>query len=267
MLKDGVQPEFHESSDAAGLGYFVFAVPEPGKYDPGYAARYAALWAFGYLTLGLGAAEPLYRTIDHLAARALVSTGSESLQTILDIGCGVGRCACDLADLAPKSVVLAADASDAMLELACRAASGNVTKLDLSAYGFGAIDLPRRGPYPNLTFVRCDGLDTPFKGSIADVILCVNVADRVASPRLLFEECHRLLRPGGQLVFSSPLNWSTSDLWARYPSAHSIMNLAKEEIGFEIEESFDRLVYKEYLDARLSFQAFNALVFRARKSF
>src|ERR1700680_1020628 len=71
-------------------GVLTFAEPPRGKYGGDYAARSAALWAFGYQTLHLALDEPLYRTVSSLAAEALVARAPAGPSIIVDCGCGVG---------------------------------------------------------------------------------------------------------------------------------------------------------------------------------
>src|SRR5436309_9437647 len=126
-------------------GFLTFAKLSAGKYDPGYAARYAALWAFGCETLHSGLDEPLYRSVSSLAAEALAAQERGTPKTIVDCGCGVGRVAADCAALAPEGVVLAFDGSLAMLELAEKILHGRQqVDVDLSAYGFGTLSIRAR---------------------------------------------------------------------------------------------------------------------------
>jgi hypothetical protein len=55
----------------------VFGRPDIGKYEPGYASRYAGLWAFGFATLHSGLDEGLYRTVSSLVAETLAGSGTE----------------------------------------------------------------------------------------------------------------------------------------------------------------------------------------------
>ena len=239
-------------------GFLTFAKPGAGKYDPGYAARYAALWAFGHHTLHSGADEPLYRCVSSLAAEALA--GRPAPPVLVDAGCGVGRTLRDLATLAPEATVLGLDGSLAMLEQA-RAVTRNLDPIavDLAGYGFGTLQIPPR-PCPNVHLFRCDIEHLPVAGGSADLILSVNTVDRLPhGPEKTLAEAHRVLRPGGTLIFTDPLNWTDADLWRRYPDAPSLLALL-ESLGFEIITWFDDLLYHELLDARGSIEEFRTMV-------
>ncbi len=246
-------------------GFLTFAKPPVGKYDPGYAARYAALWAFGCQTLHSGLDEPLYRSVSSLVAEALASQQRSEPTTIVDCGCGVGRVAADCAALAPDGVVIGFDASLAMLELAERIVLGREpVEVDLSAYGFGTLSIPARAR-KNAHLFRADVEDLPVADGSADLALSVNIIDRLPhGPDRAFAECHRILRPGGHLIFTDPLNWTQGVFWEKYGNSDAILRLL-EDLGFRIETWFDDLAYREILDGRGSFEEFRTLVVRVRK--
>ncbi len=248
-------------------GFLTFGEPPLGKYGDGYAARYAALWAFGYQTLHLGLDESLYRTVAALAAECLAARPAGAPPpVVVDCGCGVGRVAADLAALAPGGVVLALDGSPAMLALAARIVRGREpVEVDSSRDGFGTLAIPARGR-ENVHFLRADVLRLPVAGGVADLALSVNIVDRLpGGPAAAFAECHRILRPGGRLIFTDPLNFEDADLWARYGSQEAVRALL-EATGFAIETWFDQLPYREIVDRRGSHEEFNTLVVLARKS-
>ena len=243
-------------------GILIFAEPNAGKYDPEYAARYAALWAFGCETLHSGLDEGLYRTVSSFLAEAIVGV-AEPL--IVDAGCGVGRVLSDAARLAPHATVLAFDASVAMLEFARRVASGESIEVDLRDYGFPSLRIARP-PAPNAVLARADVEDLPLVDACADVVLSINIVDRLPhGPEVAFRECHRILRPGGTLIFTDPFNWTEPWLWQKYPDAASVLRLL-EETGFAVETWFDDLFYREILDGRGSFEEFRTMAVKARKS-
>lgn len=258
-------PETHRFASADS--FVTFARPDVGKYDPAYAARYAALWAFGYETLHSGADEPLYRAVSSLAAEALagVAATGDGRPVVIDAGCGVGRMLRDAATLAPAATVLGFDGSLAMLELArAIVRSEEPVAVDLSAYGFGELHVPPR-PCPGVHLFRADVERLPVADGVADLVLCVNTIDRLPhGPDRTLAEAHRSLRPGGTLVFTDPLNWTTREAWQRHPDAASILAVL-ETVGFEVKTWFDDLLYHELLDARGSVEEFRTLVVAGRK--
>ena len=102
-------------------------------------------------------------------------------ERVLDIGCGTGRGTALLKKRWPKAQVVALDLSPAMLREARRHA----------------------GWWRPFARVCADGQQLPFPDGSFDVLysnLCMQWCE---TPRLLFAECARILRPGGFLVASS----------------------------------------------------------------
>lgn len=241
----------------------VFARPNIGKYEAGYASRYAALWAFGYATLHSGLDEGLYRTVSSFVAEALPACPVEAL--IVDAGCGVGRLTGDCARLAPRADVLSLDASPPMLAFARRVVLGKEPiEVELPGYGFPRLTIAPYG-LDRPVFARADVEHLPLADEAADIVLSVNIIDRLpGGPDLAFRECHRVLKRGGTLIFTDPLNWTEPGLWERYPDADAVLRLM-QEIGFSIETSFDQLIYREILDGRGSTEEFRTVAARAVK--
>jgi len=245
-------------------GVLVFARPEIGKYQPGYASRYAALWAFGYQTLHSGLDEGLYRTVSSFVAESLATCATER-PLIVDAGCGVGRVTGDCARLAPRAHVLALDASPPMLDFARRVVLGSEPiEVELPSYGFPKLTISAYG-LEGPIFARANVERLPLADASADVVLSVNIIDRLPrGPELAFRECHRVLKPGGTLIFTDPLNWTEPWLWERYPGSNEVLALMTET-GFTIQASFDQLPYREILDGRGSHEEFRTVAARATK--
>lgn len=246
-------------------GFLTFDEPPLGKYESDYAARYAALWAFGYQTLNLGFDEPIYRTVSSLVAEALAARDPGDHPVIVDCGCGVGRVAADCSRLAPRGIVLGFDGSPAMLEPAARIVCGKeTTDFDLSASGFGTLTIPGRDRR-NVCLLRGNVENLPLVDHCADLALSINIIDRLRhGPEQAFAECGRILRPGGCFLFADPLNFESTDLWRQYGRPDAVRRLFETQ-GFEIDTWFDRLPYREILDERGSFAEFSTLVVLARK--
>jgi SAM-dependent methyltransferase len=245
-------------------GIWIFARPNVGKYKPGYASRYAALWTYGYATLNSGRDEGVYRTVASLIAEELMDQRNEQ-PVIVDGGCGVGRVTGDAARLSPRGSVLAFDASPAMLSFARQIVHGRKPiKVTLPSDGFPSLAIPPYG-LAHPIFARADVENLPLANGTADIVLSVNIVDRLPhGPEIALRECHRVLRPGGVMIFTDPFNWTEPWLWHRYPDARAVLSLI-ERTGFVVETWFDDLHYREVLDARASFDEFRTLIVKARK--
>lgn len=56
---------------------------------------------------------------------------------------------------------------------------------------------------PNLEFKIADALKLPFADGSFDVVICSHVYEHVPDPYVMFDEIHRVLRPGGACYFSA----------------------------------------------------------------
>lgn len=52
--------------------------------------------------------------------------------------------------------------------------------------------------------IYASGMSLPFKESSFDIVLCTEVLEHVPEPQLLLQESHRVLRPGGVLILTTP---------------------------------------------------------------
>jgi SAM-dependent methyltransferase len=152
-----------------------------------------------------------------------------------------------------------------MLTLATQIVHGREpVEVSLPSFGYGSLSIPAYGAQ-SPAFARADVENIPVKDDGADITLCVNVVDRLPhGPDVALRECHRILRKGGRLIFTDPLNWTTPDLWQRYPDGASLLQLLRE-IGFRVDTWFDNLLYRELLDARHSTEEFRTLIVSAIK--
>lgn len=121
--------------------------------------------------------------LEHLAAVFALHRRSGKFR-VLDLGCGEGRTARQLAARFPEASVVGID--------------DNQTSLDLAM----ATPTP-----PNLTFTR--GRIEELPGSeVFDVVICSEVYEHVEAPDILLATIHRLLRSGGFLSLSTPSGWT-----------------------------------------------------------
>ena len=107
---------------------------------------------------------------------AVVAALLSPAAVVVDLGCGTGAVAAELAPAVAK--VIGVDDSPAMLRAARR----------------------RTAPLPNVELVRGDLAAVPVATAAADAAVCVLALTYVADPAAVVREIGRLLRPGGRGV-------------------------------------------------------------------
>lgn len=224
------------------------------KYDRHYAELYAALWAYGYETLHLGGTEGLYRTA---LAMGLANLGGNE-PVILDFGCGVGRLVRDFARLVPTAQVHGCDTSRAMIQVAkallCNGRSR--VRLDLSSRGFGVVTLPACS-LPNVRVWRIASFDDHRLRALngrCDLVISVNVLDRVANPHDYLRAVGTLIAQSGSLVLSVSRNWQQSEHWRRLNNIRDLITCVEAACQVHVTEYFVGLPYAESLDRNRSLE-------------
>jgi SAM-dependent methyltransferase len=127
---------------------------------------------------------------------------------VLDVGCAMGRMVAELSERGAARAV-GVDLSPRMLETAAELLAARqpvAVRLHLaSGRTIGAtLDLPFRR---DVDLVAADAGRLPLADALFDLVLCVNLVDRVGDPRQVLAECGRVLRPGGRLLVSDPYDW------------------------------------------------------------
>jgi SAM-dependent methyltransferase len=124
--------------------------------------------------------EPLERQLAPLGQRALEALAPRPGESVLDIGCGGGDTALDLARaVAPDGTVVGIDLSAAVLAFAQRAARGN----------------------ERIRFVQADAQVFPFEPASFDATFSRFGVMFFADPTAAFINIRRSLRPNGRLAF------------------------------------------------------------------
>ena len=98
------------------------------------------------------------------------------------------------------------------------------------------LDVPTSGRLDGMKRpdVLYDGSALPFASESVDMILCTEVLEHVASPHLLLQEVRRILKDGGQALFTFPFFWGEHEVpydfwrWTSYGSYHQFL-----EAGFD----------------------------------
>ncbi len=126
---------------------------------------------------------------------------------VLVVGCSVGRELSILAGLGAR--VFALESSFAAARVAQQLSRGQCYR---GLVGVRNEQL-RAFEVPGFSGRACDVIvgdiqDPPFAGYSFDMIVALNLLDAVPSPLTALQQCHALVRKGGQLLLASPWHWS-----------------------------------------------------------
>jgi SAM-dependent methyltransferase len=83
--------------------------------------------------------------------------------------------------------------------------------------------------------------DIPLDSASFDTVVCTEVLEHVPDPSLALREMHRVLRPGGHLILSTPMYWPRHEApydYFRYPY-DGLLHLVKAS-GLELVVLFNR---------------------------
>ena len=160
---------------------------EPGRRAALRVARRAARWVDSRIEGSAGPNTWLYerliapafaglyeRVADDVAAEP-AARGTGNGAAILDLGCGPGDLAVELAGRLHEARIVGLDLSPGMIELAQR----------------------HEGPDGQLRFVAGDAARLPFEAGSFDVVVSTLSLHHWAQPDRCFAEIKRVLRPGG----------------------------------------------------------------------
>lgn len=127
----------------------------------------------------------------------------------LDLGCAVGRSTFELSRVCAE--VRGIDASERFVEVAAiLTRDGGIDAVRMEE---GSIEVPVRYTLPEgvhsdrVQFRTGDAVRPETAWGTFDVVLMANLVDRVPDPEACLENTAGLVRPGGQLILTTPFTW------------------------------------------------------------
>jgi ubiquinone/menaquinone biosynthesis C-methylase UbiE len=187
-------------------------------------------------------------------------------QSVLEIGCGVGRCIGSIAKHFPESNCWGVDYSYQMLKQAARYwLDKKDINIDLSTKGFPSSLLIKGYSLPNLQFGLSKANHLPFEGNSQDLVFNSFLIDRLENPQNGLIEMYRILKKGGKLSVISPLNFSRSTHWASYYPPVKIKSLL-HQIGFHLLDWQEDILINEPLDVHGNVVQWKCIGFVAQKT-
>jgi putative 4-mercaptohistidine N1-methyltranferase len=165
------------------------------------AAAEVLPWDFGPVE-ALGFAE---RSVSVLLDRALLPEPA----TALDLGCAVGRSCYELAQVCSR--VIGIDFSQSFVDAAEKVRSGSEVPYAQHVEGRETRSLvakrPEAGDATRISFEQGDAMNLRADLGAFDVVHAANLLCRLPEPQRLIERLPTLVKPGGQLLLTTPCTW------------------------------------------------------------
>lgn len=187
----------------------------------------------------------------------------EAPETIVDLGCGVGRLIGELALDHPKADCWGIDYSYQMLKRANEYwVKNKIIELDWRERGFPVLKLKGK-KCQNLQFGLSKAESLPFEAASIDCVVSFFLFDRLAAPTKMLAEVWRVLKSGGKLLLITPFNFQSIKNWNLF---YPISKLEKVllQAGYEIKNIKEQTV-KEPLDTRGNFIIWQCWMIDLRK--
>ena len=128
-------------------------------------------------------------------------------QVVLDLGCGTGYFTPQLQSTFPQAVVVGVDIAEGMLRFAkAKASCAEVAQSPLMSCDYQSLEiLPLKGSDPIFVsiFACADAEQLPIANQSVDIIYSNFALQWCANLSLLFAELQRVLKPGGQMIFTT----------------------------------------------------------------
>jgi 2-polyprenyl-3-methyl-5-hydroxy-6-metoxy-1,4-benzoquinol methylase len=86
---------------------------------------------------------------------------------------------------------------------------------------------PLAAQHPNLKLVEDDVTASRIESASFDLVLCTEVLEHIADSQRALREIHRLLKPGGLLITSTPQRFSPLELTAKVALLPGIIDLVR----------------------------------------
>lgn len=173
------------------------------------------------------------RTVVELIDRSRLASDAAAL----DLGCAVGRSSFELAALCAR--VIGIDFSHSFIEAAQHLATVGALayqRLDEAASVTDLIaHVPPQLPRDRVRFEQGDAMNLRADLGAFDVIHAANLLCRLSDPQKLIDRLPSLVKPGGQLLLTTPCTW----LEEFTPKPHWPTGSTREWLKHELGAAFD----------------------------
>ena len=173
------------------------------KYETNSNVNNYSIIAYGFQN-NLDTSEDFYRMVSSMMISAYQVKGQPLV--VLDNGCGVGRFIYDMSEHYPNATFHGIDFSIAMVERA----NGMLCKGQKFELRNDLLDMPFfiKGKHcKNVSVEKGDARKLDFPKNSFDYINSTNLIDRVPDALEVILEMIRVLKPGGKIMITSPLDF------------------------------------------------------------
>ena len=118
--------------------------------------------------------------------------------------------------------------------------------------------------FQQLKFGLAKAENLPFDDNSQDLVLNSFLIDRLENPIQGLKEMYRVLKPSGQVIVVTPLNFTKAKHWKMYYPTTQIATILKK-IGFEIMDWQETIIVNEPLDVHGNLLHWKCLGFVAKK--
>ena len=127
-------------------------------------------------------------------------------QVVLDLGCGTGFFTPQLQSKFPQALVVGVDIAEGMLQFAQKRGQEKRGQSPLMSSDHSNLDrstLKGSDPFSPAFFAGADAEQLPFANQSVDIIYSNFALQWCANVSLLFAELQRVLKPGGEIIFTT----------------------------------------------------------------
>lgn len=187
----------------------------------------------------------------------------EKNKNIVDLGCGVGRLAAEMAKRFSESEIWGIDFSYQMLRRAHEFwVEGKTIEFDFSSRGIFSKKINGE-KLPNIKFGLAKAEELPFENNSQNIITHTFLFDRLNNPTFSLREMYRVLHPEGQMLMVTPFNFQSKKNWEKlYPLEKTLNFLEKEKWKIV---SCENMEFHEPLDGHGNFISWKCSAIVAKK--
>ena len=157
--------------------------------------------------------------------------------TALDLGCAVGRSSFELAPFV--DAVTGIDFSQSFVDAAASLQEGQSLAYQRLEEGtlttMLTADVPENLPRSNVRFEQGDAMNLRADLGAFDVVHAANLLCRLPDPQKLIERLPALVKPGGQLLLTTPCTWLADFTPPEHWPAGSTRDWLKEQLAKHFE--------------------------------